>query len=142
MVRHWRAERSPGWESRAAINGVGALFTTAALAVELLSKFTEGAWLIVLIVPLLVLMFVRVRRAYDQIGEQLELGRQPPPRRLSSLVVVPLRGMSRLTAEAVSAALSIGDEVVAVTVSYADPADTEWKQPSATSGRPGTRTCR
>jgi hypothetical protein len=126
MVRHWRAERSPGWEGRATINAVGAVFTTAALAIELLSKFTEGAWLIVIVVPLLVLMFLRVRKAYDRIGAQLELGKQPaPPRRLSSLAVVPVRGMSRLTAEAVSAALSIGDEVVAVTVCFADPADTE-----------------
>jgi hypothetical protein len=71
-------------------------------------------------------MFTRVRRAYDRIGEQLELGKTPPPPvRLRSLAVVPVRGMSRLTAEAVSAALSIGDEVVAVTVCYADPADTE-----------------
>jgi amino acid transporter len=126
MVIHWRAERSPGWEGRAIINGVGAVFTTAALAIELLSKFTEGAWLIVIVVPVLVLMFLRVRKAYDRIGAQLELGKKPaPPHRLSSLAVVPVRGMSRLTAEAVSAALSIGDEVVAVTVCFADPADTE-----------------
>ena len=126
MVRHWRADRSPGWESRAIINGVGAVFTTAALAVELFSKFTKGAWLIVIIVPLLVLMFVRIRRAYDRIGAQLELGKKPsPPQRGNSLAVVPVRGLSRLTAEAVSTALSIGDEAVAVTVTYADPADTE-----------------
>ncbi len=124
MVRHWRQERSPGWEGRATINGVGAVFTTAALAIELLSKFTEGAWLIVIVVPLLVWMFVRVRKAYDKIGAVLELGKKPaPPHRVSSLAVVPVRGMSRLTAEAVSTALSIGDEVVAVTVCFADPAD-------------------
>ncbi|HBW20651.1 MAG TPA: amino acid permease, partial [Actinobacteria bacterium] len=44
MVRHWREERSDGWATRAAINGVGAAFTTIALAIELISKFTEGAW--------------------------------------------------------------------------------------------------
>jgi amino acid transporter len=126
MVRHWREQRGDGWAVRAFINGLGAVLTTAALAIELVSKFTEGAWLILIVIPLLVLMFDRIHRTYDRIGEVLQLGQQPPPpRRLSSLVVVPVGGMSRLTAEAISAALSIGDEVVAVTVCFADPEDEE-----------------
>jgi amino acid transporter len=126
MVRHWREQRGDGWALRAFINGLGAVLTTAALAIELISKFTEGAWLIIIIIPLLVLMFDRINRTYQRIGTVLELGQQPPPpRRLSSLVVVPVGGMSRLTAEAISAALSIGDEIVAVTVCFADPEDEE-----------------
>ena len=126
MVRHWRGERGQGWVSRAFINGLGAVLTLAALAVELISKFTEGAWLVVLVIPLLVLMFARVHAAYAKIGEVLEIGAvPPPPQRLSSLVVVPVGGMSRLTEEGISAALSLGDEIIAVTVCYADPADEE-----------------
>ncbi len=124
MVRHWRGQRGDGWATRAAINGLGALFTALALAIELISKFTEGAWLVVIVVPLLVLMFMRIHSAYDRIGAALQIGKTPPPpRRLSSLVVVPVRGMSLLTEEAISAALSLGDEVRAVTVSYSDPED-------------------
>ncbi|HTS97583.1 MAG TPA: APC family permease [Streptosporangiaceae bacterium] len=124
MVRHWREQRGDGWVWRAFINGLGAVLTTAALAIELFSKFTEGAWLVVIVVPLLVLMFDRIHRLYDRIGDLLQLGRRPPPpQRMSSLVVIPVGGMSRLTAEAVSAGLSIGDEVIAVTVCYADPED-------------------
>jgi amino acid transporter len=126
MVRHWREQRSDGWFGRACINGLGALLTLAALAIELVSKFTEGAYLVVIVVPLLVLMFHRIQVNYDRIGDLLQLGRvPPPPQRLSSLVVVPVGGMSRLTAEAISVALSIGDEVVAVTVCYGDPDDEE-----------------
>jgi amino acid transporter len=126
MVRHWREQRGDGWAMRAFINGLGAVLTTAALAIELISKFTEGAWLIIIIVPLLVLMFDRIHKTYDRIGARLQLGQEPPPpQRLSSLVVVPVGGMSRLTSEAVSSALSIGDEVVAVTVCFADPEDEE-----------------
>jgi hypothetical protein len=124
MVRHWREQRGDGWVLRAFINGLGAVLTTAALAIELVSKFTEGAWLIIIIIPLLVLMFDRINRTYQRIGSVLELGQQPPrPRRESSLVVVPVGGLSRLTAEAISAALSIGDEIIAVTVCFADPED-------------------
>ncbi|HBW20650.1 MAG TPA: amino acid permease, partial [Actinobacteria bacterium] len=87
-------------------------------------KFTEGAWLVVIVVPLLVLMFLRIRAVYDRIGAALQIGKTPPPpRRLRSLVVVPVRGMSLLVEEAVSAALSLGDDVTAVTVCYADPED-------------------
>ena len=126
MVRHWRAERSSGWVGRAAINGLGAVLTLAALAIELISKFTEGAWLIVLIIPLLVLMFTRVHRAYSRIGSLLQIGRiPPPPEPRAALVVVPVGGMSRLTQEGISAAQSLGDEVIAVTVSYTDPDETQ-----------------
>src|SRR5262249_53554819 len=126
MVRHWRAERSPGWAGRASINGLGALLTLAALTVELVSKFTEGAWLVVLVIPLLVLMFARAHATYAKIGAVREIGSvPPPPARRSVLVVVPVGGMSRLTQEGISAALSLGDEVIAVTVCYSDTDDTE-----------------
>ena len=122
MVRHWSAERSPGWMTRAVINGAGAVLTTATTIIELVSKFTAGAWVIVLVIPGLVLLFVRVHRTYDRIGALLELGQMPkPPSKKKSLVVVPVASMSRLTTEGISAALSLGDDVVAVTVCFADP---------------------
>src|SRR5450755_956899 len=133
MVRHWSSERTRGWTSRAAINGVGAVLTAVTTVIELVSKFTAGAWLIVLVIPGLVLLFGRVHRSYDRIGALLELGRTPePPSKQRSLVVVPVSGMSRLTAAGISAALSLGDEVVAVTVVFADPeaeaADVSFRQ--------------
>jgi len=124
MVKHWHEQHGPGWEGRAFINGLGAVLTTAALAIELVSKFTEGAWLVVLIIPLVVLLFHRIHRAYEEIGELLGLGKMPdPPERTPGLAVVPVRGMSRLTREAVSAALSLADDVVAITICYHDPED-------------------
>jgi amino acid transporter len=124
MVRHWREQGGPGWRGRAVINGVGALFTLAALAIELISKFTEGAWLVVIVVPALVLMFTRVHVVYARIGTALQIGQTPaPPVRRTSLVVVPVAGMSRLVREGISAALSLGDDVVAVTVCFDDAED-------------------
>ena len=124
MVRHWRAEHSGGWKTRAAINGFGAVLTTATTIIELVSKFTEGAWLIVLVIPALVLLFSRIRRTYGRIGALLELGQTPkPPAKKKSLVVVPVSSISRLTAAGVSTALSISDEVIAVNVCFDDPED-------------------
>jgi amino acid transporter len=124
MVKHWRTQRSRGWKSRAVINGVGAVLTAVTTVIELVSKFTEGAWLIVLVIPALVLMFNRIHRTYGRIGELLGIGQTPgPPTRHKSLVVVPVASISRLIAAGISTALSIGDEVRAVTVCFTDPED-------------------
>ena len=124
MVRHWRGERSHGWKVRATINGFGAFLTALTTIIELVSKFTEGAWLIVIVIPSLVLLFNRVHRTYDRIGALLGIGQTPkPPTKEKSRVVVPVVGMSSLTAEGISTALSLSDDVVAVTVVFADPED-------------------
>jgi amino acid transporter len=124
MVKHWRTQRSRGWKSRAVINGVGAVLTAVTTVIELVSKFTEGAWLIVLVIPALVLMFNRIHRTYGRIGALLGIGQTPgPPTRHKSLVVVPVASISRLIAAGISTALSIGDEVRAVTVCFTDPED-------------------
>jgi amino acid transporter len=124
MVRHWYGERVKGWRAKAVLNGFGALLTGVAGVVVTATKFTEGAWLVVLALPLLVLGFERVHRAYGRIGERLELGRIPePPKRAHSLVVVPVSGLSKLTCKALTAARSLGDEVLAITVTHPAPED-------------------
>jgi amino acid transporter len=124
MVRHWYAERGPGFRRRAVINGFGAVLTFAATVIELVSKFVEGAWLVALVIPLLVLLFLAISKTYRRIAAQLQIGQLPaPPVKETSLVVVPVSGMSRLTAEGVSVAMSLGDDVVAVTVVFTDEAD-------------------
>ncbi|WP_043667978.1 APC family permease [Streptomyces xylophagus] len=124
MVRHWRGERGTGWRGKALLNGFGAVLTGVAAVVVTASKFEEGAWLIVITLPLLVLAFETVHRAYAHIGERLGLGRIPePPHRDRSVVIVPVSSLTRLTSEALTAAASLGDEVRAVTVCYPDPED-------------------
>ncbi|MFI9718412.1 APC family permease [Streptomyces sp. NPDC052396] len=121
MVRHWRQERSAGWRGKTLLNGFGAVLTGVAAVVVTATKFSEGAWLIVLALPVLVAAFEIVHRAYTRIGEHLELGRVPEtPRRCHSVVVVPVSTLSRLTSKALTAAVSLGDEVVAVTVTPSD----------------------
>jgi amino acid transporter len=132
MVRHWREQRSSGWITRAWINGIGAVLTFLATVIELVSKFLAGAWLVAIVIPLLVLMFMAVRRSYARIGAQLGIGQVPPPPvKRASLVVVPVAGLSRLTAEGISVALSLGADVIAVTVVFTDddepPADVSFR---------------
>ncbi|WP_329116981.1 APC family permease [Streptomyces sp. NBC_01465] len=125
MVIHWRLERSPGWRGKAALNGFGALLTGVAAIVVTATKFTEGAWMIVIALPLLVLGFEAIKRAYGRIGDRTDLNGAVPaaPHRDRSLVLVPVSHLSKPTCEAVNAAMSMGDEVRAVTVT--DPTDPE-----------------
>ncbi len=121
MVKHWHSQRSSGWVYRAWINGIGAVLTFAATVIELVSKFLAGAWLVAIVIPLLVLLFLAVHRSYLRIGAELGIGQVPPPPvKQPVLVVVPVAGLSLLTEEGISAALSLGDDVVAVTVVYTD----------------------
>jgi amino acid transporter len=117
MVRHWHGQRSPRWWLRAGLNGTGAVLTATATAVFIASKFTSGAWLVVLTVPALMLLFSRVQSYYQAVGLELDLGqlaRRSPPAK--SLVIVPVGSISKLTEYALHAALSLGDDVVAVSV--------------------------
>ncbi len=127
MVKHWHLQRASigrSWIYKACINGVGAVLTFAATIIELVSKFLAGAWLVAIVIPLLVVMFMAVQRAYARLGVALAIGQVPPPPvKQASLVIVPVSGMSRLTAEGISVAMSLGDDVIAVTVVYTDSDD-------------------
>ncbi|MFD5327313.1 APC family permease [Streptomyces sp. NPDC127092] len=124
MVLHWRRERGTGWVGKTLLNGAGAVLTGVSAVVVTATKFHDGAWLIVIALPLLVAVFEAVHQAYGRIGERLGVGQIPePPHRERSLVLVPVSSLTRLTSEALTAAVSLGDEVRAVTVCHPDPED-------------------
>jgi amino acid transporter len=64
MVVHWWRERGPNWQIKAAANGAGALATGTTLLVVAISKFSQGAWLTVLVIPIMVIIFLRIRAHY------------------------------------------------------------------------------
>ncbi|MFE3017696.1 APC family permease [Streptomyces sp. NPDC059256] len=124
MVIHWRTDRSAGWRLKALLNGLGAVLTGVSALVVSATKFTEGAWSVLIALPVLVVLFECVHGAYGSLDERMELGRVPAaPQRSRSLVIVPVSHLSRLTREAVNAAVSLGDEVRAVTVVHQDEDD-------------------
>ena len=118
MVIHWRRERGAGWKLKAGLNGLGALVTGATLLVVAYSKFTSGAWISILLIALLVVMFLKIRSHYQGIAEQLSMHGLPPslkpfPR---PRVVVPISGVHRGIVDAIDYARSISDQVTAVYV--------------------------
>ncbi|MEV6097446.1 APC family permease [Nocardia sp. NPDC051981] len=117
MVRHWLDVRTQGWQWRAALNGFGAVLTCVALIVTTAMKFTEGAWLIVVVLPLLVVAMERIRTIYTRIDGCRGVGCVPAePKATETAIVVPVSEVSELSREALSAAMSLGRDVTAVHV--------------------------
>ena len=87
VVHHWRLRES-GWEWRLAINALGAVATSAVTIVIVVSKFTEGAWVPTLVIPLLVVMFSAIKRHYDRVSRALAVKPGTPLPKLTHTVVV------------------------------------------------------
>jgi amino acid transporter len=121
LVVHWWRTRPPRWEFRAALNGLGATVTAVATMVFILTKFTEGAWVVVIAVPAFIFLFTRIHRYYRRVGLELGLGEIPgPPQVRPTMVIVPVATVSRLARYAIGEALSISEHVIAVTVVLED----------------------
>jgi amino acid transporter len=89
MVLHWWRKREPGWRHRLAINAVGATATGVVTIVIAMTKFTHGAWIVVVVIPLLVATFVVMRRHYDEVAAELSLqGFEGPPELKHTVLVL------------------------------------------------------
>ena len=74
MVRYWRRTRTPGWHGRALVNMVGASATGLVAVIVIWTKFAEGAWLVTVAIPVLVLAMFGVRRHYGRVARRLSAG--------------------------------------------------------------------
>ena len=139
MVIHWRRTRSRGWHLKAAVNGLGAVLTGIATLIFAVAKFQSGAWVVLVAVPLLLLLFRSIHRYYTALARSLRLGETPPiPKPASSLIVVPVNGVSISTELALSQALSMSDRVLAVSVLFT-PEDEASFQKAWDAWNPGVR---
>ena len=132
MVRHWWRERGPRWRPHAAINAIGAITTAVVVVVIGMSKFVHGAWIVVIVIPLLVLGFLTVRRHYDTLRPQLSLDGFSPPKLGRHPVVVLVGGIHRGVVTALTYAKAISPNVTAITVDL-DPTATsrlrmQWQE--------------
>ena len=119
MVGHWLKNRERGWQFKAIVNGIGALGTAATLIVVLVAKFVDGAWVTVALLTALVFLFVWVHRHYREVGKQLTTQEPINPLDLKPpLVVVLVRGWSRITRKALRVALQMSPDVHALHIAF------------------------
>ena len=124
MVFHWRRTDS-GWAWRnMAINGAGAVATGVTLLVVLVAKFTEGAWVTLLLIPGMLFIFVAVRRHYQAVACEVAYHR---PLDVSDLhepiVVVPISAWNKTANKALRFALKLSPDIYAVQVRSAERMD-------------------
>ncbi len=137
LVVYWRRLRKQGWRRRIMVNGLGALATAISTAVFIFAKFAEGAWLVLVAVPGLILLFLRIETYYLRAGKVLAIDSIPaPPEPRQTTVIIPIAQISKLTQFAIEEALSLGQEVIAVYVMNVAPDEnandedlaTKWQQ--------------
>jgi hypothetical protein len=133
MVVHWLRERGRLWFIKAIANSIGALATLTTLVVVIISKFKEGAWVTILLIPLIVLSFRRIYAHYSRVREELTLKGLPPSLKPvePTRVVIPISGIHRGMVGAVNFARSISENVTAVYVELepgaGEKARVEWE---------------
>ena len=157
MVVHWRRQAETkaglGNHGRLAINAIGAAASAAVLIVTVITKFAEGAWIILLVVPLFVLLLTRVKRYYVALDretrdcDRIELEDAAPP-----VFLVAMENWNRLTCRALGLALRLSPDVAAVHLSSLSGPEAEemqqrlrreWRadveEPARRAGRPAPR---
>ena len=121
MVRHWWKRRAddPGWRRRAIINGIGAA-TTGVVAIQVAAtKFLLGAWIVLILIPILIAVMLFIRRQYRASAEHLAVSPDfvVPPLRREERAIIPVPGINRAVIQAVNVARSIAPDIRAVMIS-------------------------
>ncbi len=127
MLKHHLKHKKPGWMRAFAINALGAVTTFIVMLVVGATKFSEGAWIVVLLIPFCVFIFYKINRHYLSIGAELSLMEESAPSKMNPVkhtVVIPISGVHRGVVEALRYGISISDDVRAVYVEI-DPQATE-----------------
>jgi amino acid transporter len=124
MVVHWKRSQNKGWHINAFINGLGAVVTACVVIIVLITKFMYGAWIVCLLIPLLVYVFLKIHRHYEDVREQLLLTPEAYQEYMKeevgrNLVIIPVASPTQAVAKAIfyaKATLGANDKIYAVHV--------------------------
>jgi amino acid transporter len=129
MAVHWRRQRG-GWRDRVrlGVNGFGAVATGTALAIIMVAKFAEGAWLTLLVIPITLLLLSEIRRYYDEVdreilrgaNQRIDLSSHEPP-----AVIIPINRWDRMSRKALQYAMRVSPDVIALHITKLGGPDDE-----------------
>ena len=130
MVMHWLRTKEQGWRWRATLNGVGAFATGVVSVIQIVTKFTEGAWIVALIIPLFIIILQSIQTHYRRFAIDIAFRGRSPILPHEHTVVVPIGAVNKATAAALVYATSLSRNVRAIHIEV-DPKDTpkverEW----------------
>jgi amino acid transporter len=121
MVNHWTKERKHGWVKRAVINGFGAVVTLLTTIIILVEKFKEGAFIVAILIPVIVLIQMMVKRHYDRVASSLRIDQSQLKKidikiKYTHIVIVPIASLNKATMSALQYAQSISSNVIALNI--------------------------
>src|SRR6266852_2731171 len=116
MVRHWWRLRGPHWQRSMVINGLGACTTLLVALIISFSKFLDGAWVVVLLIPVLVVMFLAIQKHYTRFERERTTNTPIRPEAIHHRVVVPIEVFDLVAKQSVAYARSISAHVTVVHV--------------------------
>jgi amino acid transporter len=119
MVVHWWKTRGKGWKTSILINGADAILTTSILIIVIITKFMYGAWIIILLIPMIVPVFVFIHKHYNRVAEQLRLlsMQAPPPQTIEHSVLMPIDDVNYASLRAMSFARTISKDITVIHIS-------------------------
>ncbi|PWK14864.1 APC family permease [Tumebacillus permanentifrigoris] len=121
MVRRWFRLKERGWQGKALINGIGALVSLVVLVIFAVTKFEEGAWVVLLVLPILVIIFLKIRHHYDDIATELRIDIDAiHPEPCGNLVIIPISSISQVVNESLAYARSLTspDNIICVYIGF------------------------
>jgi len=118
MILKWLREKPAGWTAKLAANLVGALITLTVLLIFFITKFGQ-VWFVFIFLPLMVILFLRVNKHYEAVGEQLRVHPEEtiPPIE-GNVIIVPVAGITKVVENSINYAKSLTDQIFAVYVSF------------------------
>ncbi len=117
MVKHHLKKRKPHWQLSILLNGVGATTTFVVLCVVIFTKFSHGAWMVVILIPALAFWFRQTREHYRKVAAQLALVEEVDlSKNIKHVVVLPISGIHRGVIDAIKYAKSISTDVRVICV--------------------------
>lgn len=133
MVVHWWKLRAPNWQTSVVINGVGAVLSAATLIVISVTKFALGAWIVIVLIPIIVAFFLLVHGHYAHVANQLRiLPGQLPPSTIDQLVLVPIDDVNYASLRAISFARTITRNAIILHIATNGERAEKIKQKAAT----------
>ncbi len=137
LVRRWRRIRGRHWMTKAVINAVGAAVTATVTVVFAVTKFSQGAWIVLIAMPLLVVMALSIGRYYDGVRKEIAIAPGvTPPKPHHVLTVVLVSGIHLVVEHTISFAQSLGTEVVALYIGFDDESIADLERRWAEWGSP------
>ncbi|HVJ49648.1 APC family permease [Desulfitobacterium sp.] len=114
MVMRWIRQKHAGWHAHVLINGIGMVVTGIVLIVIAVTKFTSGAWMVIALIPLLVLLFQKIHDHYLTIAQELAFHGETIEMPTRQKIIIPIASLTRVVAQTLDYAKTLSPDIVAV----------------------------